>query len=253
MRIKKRIALPMAFAMSAVVMLAIASLGNATHSVPLNASPIKVSLVPVYNNCPGTGGLTHGTPLAAPSCAPVLTGTGAQIAEPSPNGTSAGSATLKVLPGVPGPPDDSDVAVKSKITDVRCAAGATTACGSANTAGSPDYVGGLQGSAVIRITDHYNGVTGSCPPTCITPATVFDLPFSVTYAVAGCVASPGDPSIGTKCTADTSANAAVPGAVKDGQRADVEVRTIFINDGGPDGIVSPGTTSQFMTQGIFIP
>ena len=68
MRIKKRIVLPMALAMSAVTMLAIASLGNATHSVPLNASPVKVSLVPVYNNCPGTGGLSHGTPLAAPSC-----------------------------------------------------------------------------------------------------------------------------------------------------------------------------------------
>ena len=145
------------------------------------------------------------------------------------------------------------MAVKSKITDVRCAVGATTACGSANTAGSADYVGGLQGTAVIRITDHYNGPTGTCPPTCATPATVFDLPFSVTYATAGCVATPGDPSIGTKCTADTSANAAVPGAVKDGKRADVEVRTIFILDGGPDGVVSPGTTSQFMTQGIFIP
>lgn len=252
MSIKKRIVLPMALAMSAVVMLAVASLGNANYMRPVAAGSIKVSLVPNYNACPGTGGQTHGTPLAFPSCAPVASGTGAAITggDPPNDGaaSSQGTVSLKVLPGA-----GANVLIKSKITDVRCAVGATTACGNANplSGGRPDYVGGLQGTAQIRITDNYNGVTET------DDGTVVDIPFSVTYTTFGCVATPGagvgQEDIGSKCTADTSANTAVPGAVKDGKRAVVQTQTINILDGGPDGVVSPGTTSIFETQGIFIP
>ena len=55
------------------------------------------------------------------------------------------------------------------------------------------------------------------------------------------------------CTANTSANATVPGAVKDGKRAIVEIGQIQINDGGDDGLNSTTPNTLFETQGIFIP
>ena len=55
------------------------------------------------------------------------------------------------------------------------------------------------------------------------------------------------------CTANTTANAAVPGAVKDGKRAIVEIGQITITDGGPDGIVGTTPNTLFEVQGIFIP
>ena len=67
-------------------------------------------------------------------------------------------------------------------------------------------------------------------------------------------ANTADTAIGGLCTANTSANAVVPGSVKDLQRAVVEIQQLQINDGGTDGQVS--TTSDntlFGVQGIFIP
>ena len=152
---------------------------------------------------------------------------------------------LEVFVGVPGPPDDSDVFITSSITDVRCKAG-TTACGAANAADGADYTGGLQGNATIRITDHYNAIAAGGGTD---PATVVDIPFPIAAACA----STASTAIGSACTANTSANAAVPGAVKDGKRANVEVGQITITDGGPDGIVGTTPNTLFAVQGIFIP
>ena len=60
-------------------------------------------------------------------------------------------------------------------------------------------------------------------------------------------------AIGATCSANTSANAAVPGAVKDGKRAVIEVGQIQISDGGPDGVVGTSPNTLFAVQGIFIP
>jgi hypothetical protein len=187
--------------------------------------------------------------LAFPSCnPPAQLSTAITVGTPDANGAPANSeanAKLEVFVGTPGPPDDSDVLITSSITDVRCKAG-TTACGSANAADGADYTGALQGNATIRITDHFNAVVAGGGTD---PATVVDIPYPIAAACADVPAT----TIGATCSASTSANAAVPGAVKDGKRAIVEVGQIQITDGGPDGIVGTTPNTLFEVQGIFIP
>jgi hypothetical protein len=244
---------PLALAMSALGVLVVASLANAAHMRPKAANQIKVALVPAFNPSDNTS--THGPPLGAPSGPPVPSGLGAGTGGGTPVTDGAANmdnafVKIQVFQGVVGPPDTSDVLITSNVTDVRCAAGAGAgACGPTNSPGRPDYVGESQGTSNIRITDHYNG-----PPGFTSPGTVADLPFTVKAVNAGCV-STASTTVGSTCTANTSANAAVPAAVKTNKRAVVEVNTINIFDGGPDGNLTTGVpaTSKSLTQGIFIP
>ena len=240
--------LPLALALGAVGMMVMASMATATHPRPKGATPLRVSLVPAFNACTAPN-RTHGPPLAFPSCnPPVQSSTAVTVGTPDANGAAAnseGSVKLEVIVGVPGPPDDSDVAITANITDVRCKAG-TTACGAANAADGADYTGAVQGNATIRITDHFNAIAAGGGTD---PGTVVDIPFPV----GATCASTASTAIGSTCTAVTSANATVPGAVKDGKRAIVEVGQITITDGGPDGVVATTPNTLFGVQGIFIP
>ena len=65
--------------------------------------------------------------------------------------------------------------ITANITDVRCKAG-VAACGAANAADGADYTGELEGTAPIRITDHWNAVAPGGGPDA---ATVIDIPFPV--------------------------------------------------------------------------
>jgi len=248
MTIRKRMALPLALALGALGVLVMASVANATHPRPKSASPITAATVPAFNQCTAAN-RTHGPPLAFPSCnPPVQSSNSITVGAPDANGAAANSTgfiKLSVVVGVPGPPDDSDVKIISTITDVRCKAG-TAACGSANAADGADYTGEVQGNATIRITDHFNAVA---PGGGTDPATVIDVPFPVNVA---CTAT-ASTSIGGTCATNTTANAVVPGAVKDGKRAIVEVGQLQVTDGGPDGLVGTTPNTLFEVQGIFIP
>ena len=248
MSIRKRMVLPAAVAAAALMMMMVASMASATHPRPKGATPLRVSLVPAYNACAAPN-RTHGPPLAFPSCnPPVQASSSITVGEPTVNGAAANSegwVKLKVKVGVPGPPEDSDVLITSTMTDIRCKAG-TTACGSANAADGADYTGEVQGNATIRISDHFNAVA---PGGGTDPGTVVDIP----YPIAATCANTASAGIGATCTANTSANAAVPGAVKDGKRAVVEVGQITITDGGPDGVSGTAPNTLFAVQGIFIP
>jgi hypothetical protein len=170
------------------------------------------------------------------------------VGTPDANGAAAnmtGFVKLDVKVGVVGPPDDSDVNITANISDVRCKAG-TTACGNANAADGADYTGQMQGNATIRITDHYNAVA---PGGGTDAATVVDIPFPVPATCANTAST----SEGGLCTANTSANATVPGAVLDAKRANIEVGQITITDGGPDGQNGTTPNTVAFTQGIFIP
>ena len=245
---RKGFTVSLALAMGAVTLLIVSSVANATHPRPKGASPLYASLVPAYNAC-GTPNRTHGPPLAFPSCnPPVQASTAVTIGSPDANGAGANSVgfvKLNVKPGVVGPPDTSDVLITSNATDIRCKAG-TTACGSANAADGADYTGEMQGNATIRISDHRNAVAPGGGPDA---ATVIDIPFPVG---AACAAT-ADTAIGGTCTANTSANTVVPGSVKTGKRAIVEVGQITITDGGPDGLNGTTPNTLFGVQGIFIP
>ena len=248
MALKARTLVPLALASAALMMLVVAEVASATHPRPKSASPVTVSLVPAYNQCTAPN-RTHGPPLAFPSCnPPSQTSTKLTVGSPDANGAAANSVAfikIKVLVGVPGPPDDSDVLLTSQSSDVRCIA-AGPACGAANAAAGPDYVGEVQGDAQIRITDHFNAVA---PGGGTDPATVVDIPFPVN---ATCT-STGGTGVGSNCNVNTSANAVVPGAVKDGKRAIVEIGQVQVKDGGPDGVVSTEPNTVFAVQGIFIP
>jgi hypothetical protein len=253
MTIRKRTVVPAVLAAGALVMMVVASMANAEHVRPAGATPLRVSLVPSFAQCT-TPNRAHGTPLAFPSCnPPVHTSNNVTVGEPTvtpgTNANMTGFVKLKVIAGVPGPPDDSDVDITAEVRDVRCK-GATTACGNANAAGGADYTGQMQGSATIRITDNFNNDPGPPPGPFTDHATVVDIPFPVPATCA----NTGNTNVGGLCSANTSANATVAGAVKDGKRAVVEVGQISITDGGPDGLngTAAGNTLAFI-QGIFIP
>jgi hypothetical protein len=245
---RKGFTVSLALAMGAVTLLIVSSVANATHPRPKGASPLYASLVPAYNAC-GTPNRTHGPPLAFPSCnPPVQSSTAVTIGSPDANGAAANSVgfvKLNVKVGVVGPPDTSDVLITSSATDIRCKAG-TTACGSANALDGADYTGEMQGNATIRISDHWNAIAPGGGPDA---ATVIDIPFPVG---ATCAAT-ADTAIGGTCTANTSANTVVPGSVKTGKRAIVEIGQITITDGGPDGLNGTTPNTLFGVQGIFIP
>jgi hypothetical protein len=248
MTISKRVVLPLALVVGVAGIMVMASMATATHPRPKGATPLRVSLVPSYNACTSPN-RTHGPPLAFPSCnPPVQASTAITVGTPDANGApanSTGFAKLDVIVGAAGPPDDSDVAIQSTISDVRCKAG-TTACGNANAADGADYTGQLQGNATIRISDHFNAVA---PGGGTDAATVVDIPFPVPAACANTAST----AEGGLCTANTSANATVPGAVKDAKRANIEVGAITITDGGVDGQNGTSPNTLFETQGIFIP
>jgi hypothetical protein len=248
MTIRRKMVLPLALALGVLGAMVMAQMASATHVRPKGASPLRVTLVPAFNACTAANS-THGTPLAFPSCnPPVQSSNFLTVGTPDANGTAAANFTgfikLAVKVGVPGPPDDSDVLITSTMTDVRCkAATAAGVCNSANAADGPDYSGEVQGNATIRITDHYNGASGT------DTATVQDIGFPVT----GTCANTADTGSGGTCTVNTTANAVVLGAVKDGKRASIEVGQLVVNDGGADGQAATADNTRFAVQGIFIP
>jgi hypothetical protein len=229
-------------------MLVMAQIASATHPRPKAASPVVGPSVITFNQCTAPN-RTHGPPLAFASCnPPVQTSQHVTVGTPDANGApanSTGSLRMKVKVGTPGPPDDSDIELTGSITDVRCKAG-TAACGSANTAGGPDYTGELQGSATVRVTDHFNAVA---PGGGTDPATMIDVPFPVNAACASTTLT----TIGATCSIATTANAVVPGAIKDGKRANIEIGQVQIIDGGTDGLVGTAPNTLFATAGVFVP
>ena len=98
-------------------------------------------------------------------------------------------------------------------------------------------------SVDARITDRQNG---SAP---VDPATVEEIPFSF---VANCAATP-DTGTGGTCAADTTANAVVPGAIKETLRSSWELGAVKVYDGGADGAAGTPGNTLFAVQGIFVP
>ena len=259
MTIKRKMVLPLALALGALGLMVVAQMASATHPRPKGATPLRVSLVPAYVACPNSAppaNRQHGAPLAALSCNPpvqtsnfLTVGTGdAWI------GTLAkGIASVRLDVKVTSP---EDVKIVSSGTDIRCngANAVPGFCTNANTdnANVPDYSGQIQGTATIRITDHFNGPVGACGA-CTDPATVQDLTFPVTASCANSPPNPVGPTVGSTCNVSTTANGVVPSSVQDNKRANVEVQTININDGGSSGAAGDPGATLFGTQGIFIP
>jgi hypothetical protein len=217
-------------------------LSSASHVRPKGASPLSSPMVPAFKAC-ATPNRTHGAPLAFPSCnPPVQASSFLTVGTPDANGAPANAVGVVLIKVKVTSPED--VFIQSSGSDVRCLPGAgATVCNNPNTADGPDYSGELQGNATIRISDHYNG------PGLNEAATVVDIPFPVN----GTCANTTSTSIGGTCGVNTTANAVVPGSVKDTQRGIVEISQLQIFDGGQDGLVSSPDNTLYSVEGIFIP
>ena len=187
---------------------------------------------------------------------PVVRASGADVRSltvgtPDANGAAAksvGFVRLGVRVGDPGPPEDSDVTIAAshhrRALRRRCRR--ATRAGTRTRPPGRDYIGELEATADLRVTDRFNGVDAGGGADA---ATVVDFPFPVTIQCSG---TPDD--VGGACAVATTANAIVPGAVRDGQRAIVQLGQIRVNDGGPDGLAATADGNQkFAAQGVFIP
>jgi hypothetical protein len=238
---KKTVWFPALLALATFAVTVVAQPAWATHPRPKGATPIRVPFVPAFRQCTAPN-RTHGAPLAFPSCnPPVQTSSHLTIGSPDANGAGANALGYALISVKSTSPED--VNLSGQATDIRCRSG-VAACGSANAADGPDYTGEVQSTGMIRISDHYNG------PGLNEAGTVQDIPFPTTVP---CTAT-ASTSVGSTCAINTTANAVVPGAVKDTQRGVVEVNQIQAFDGGADGLVStPADNELFAVQGLFIP
>jgi hypothetical protein len=207
---------------------------------PKAAAPVRVSLTPAYNQCnPALANRTHGPPLAFPACDPPSRASGhLTVGTPDANGAPAKSINLVrygVHVGNPATPDDeADVRIVASITDVR------------DSVALVDYAGELQLDQTLRITDRDNSPTSGNPG----PGTVIDTNFPVTIP---CVPT-ADTTVGSTCAIDTTVEAIVPNAVKEGRRSVWELGQVKVYDGGSDGAAGTlGDNTLFMDEGLFVP
>jgi hypothetical protein len=201
------------------------------------ATPIRSALVPAYNQCTGAGNRTHGAPLAFPSCAPPTASSSVlTVGTPDANGAAAnfiGSVKYSVIPGNSSTEaDEADVKLVANMTDVR------------NKPALTDYVGNVQVAANVQITDQENA------PEMPEPGTV--QVFKYSYNVP-CVAT-GSTTVGATCSANTTADALVPGTILENRRSIWELGQIQVFDAGPDGNINTSADNTvFLREGVFTP
>ena len=212
----------------------------ASYVRPKGGSPLLVPLVLAYRDCTAPNRV-HGPPalggaVSNPSCAPpvqasdhLTVGTADANAKPT---LSTGRVELTVLVGNPSTSaDEADVRLHFDMNDVR------------SRGSLADYAGEVTVSIDVRITDRLNGSVT------VDPATVVEMPFPF---VVNCVAT-SDANSGGVCAVDTTADAVVPGAIKEGIRAGWELDRVEVHDGGSDGVASTPGNSLFAVQGVFVP
>jgi TolB protein len=205
-----------------------------SYETPKLASPIQMSLVPVFKQC-GTGGNpvngSHSPPLSVGSCNPQTRGVahfGAQ---------ATGTAWIATIYGDTNPAngDQADMTLRFDLSDIRTGAG---------TDYDPNPTGADGTLATrLRLTDMANGGSGSDPGT----ATEFD--FSVPF---NCTAT-SDPAVGSDCRLDTSADAVNPAMIKENKATVLQVFRLRLTDSGPNGVRGDGDDKLFAMEGVFVP
>jgi hypothetical protein len=209
-----------------------------SYEVPKLAAPIHASLVPVFRQCgtganPTDGG--HSPPLGTPACLPPL----AQgVAHFGPQ--AAGTAWVAVIYGDTNAlnGDQADATLRFDLSDIR----------TAGTAGGVDYnpnASGPDGTLVtrLRFTDRSNSPSGT------SAGTATDLDFPVPF---NCTPT-SDPSLGSTCALDSSADAVTPGAVTENKATVLQVFRLRLNDSGPNGVRGDSDDRLFATEGLYIP
>jgi hypothetical protein len=209
-----------------------------SYARPKGATPVFTSLTVAYRPCTGAN-RQHGPPLAALSCSPPLQSSDyLTVGTLDANGQKANSTAWvgqRTIVGNPSTPaDEADVKLTASLSDVR-------------QKDLSDYPGELEIRTTRRITDKDNT---PAPNGGIGAATAQDLPFSATIPCA----TTSDTTIGSLCSLETTADALVPGSVKEGMRSIWELSQVEVYDGGSDGDADTSTDNTlFMDQGIFVP
>jgi hypothetical protein len=210
------------------------------YARPRGADPLRTQLTVAYEPCnPGSADKQHGAPLDVPSCTPAQASDHLTVGTLDANGLQAkavGSVSYDVRPGIAATPaDEADVGIAVAIRDVRAKSDLS------------DYTGELQVTTSRRITDKDNtpstsGATGA--------GTTQDTPLSITVPCAGTA----DETIGSLCEVSTTADAVVPGQVKENMRSNWELGQVKVFDGGTDSDADTALDNTlFMDQGIFVP
>lgn len=229
------------------IMMAFVAQQTPGYPRPRGAGPLRASLVPAYNQCTSPNRV-HGPPdfpgnASNPdgSCnPPTQTSAHLTVGTPDANGATAnsiGSARLSVINGNPATTaDEADVRYAVSITDVRCRQ-VSGGCSGALA----DYTGQLRVQTGLRMIDRYNGPSEV--------GVVQDTSFGVTVP---CTAT-GSTTIGSSCVLNTTADAVLPGAIKETRRAIWQLGQVQVFDGGSDGVVSTTPNTLFAVQGVFVP
>jgi hypothetical protein len=201
---------------------------------PKGASPMRVSLVPAYNQCTSPN-RTHGAPVSFGSCnPPVQSSSWLTMGSPDANGAPAnGSGSVNMI-AVAGDSstlaDEADLKLVMNATDVR------------NKSDLTDYTGQLKVTIPIRIIDRDSGpdLTGVTQ----------DATYSFTVP---CTATGGTTNIGSTCSVSTTADSLAPNTIKEGVRSIWQAGPIDVYDGGSDGVASTNPNTRYLTQGYFTP
>jgi hypothetical protein len=209
----------------------------ANYPRPGGASPMLVYLVPAYEACTSPNS-THVAPLDQGSCSPPVRVS--DLLTTSTVGQGKGYVRLDSVPGNPSTPaDEADVALDAQISDVRSASDQS------------DYTGTIILSLSTRTTDRWSGFGGVA-------ATTSDSRFEVPLS---CVATEVTPK-GSDCGVNSSFDALLPGAVREGKRTILATKSVSLLDAGPDGAIASsgcpptcgtGDEDLYMQQGTFAP
>ena len=202
---------------------------------PKGASPLRVSLVPAYNQCV-TPNRTHGAPLSFGSCAPPAQSSSfLTVGTPDANGAPAQGIAWLQMKAVLGdevtPPDEADVQLDATSTDVRL------------SSGLGDYTGELQARVDLQVTDRSSGPGSDEPATGQTASFRFAVPCQATASS----------SVGSTCTVATTADALAAGTIKESVRTIWQLDSVRLFDGGADGVAATEPNGPFESQGVFVP
>ena len=213
----------------------VVTITNDSFVRPRGASPLRTSLVPAYAPCTAPNA-EHGPPLAEPSCnPPVRASQHVTVGTPDANGRTAASigyVRYGVQPGLTTTPEDeADVTLDASITDVL------------DSSTLLDYLGELQLSATIRVTDRGSGAAQDEPATTQQLSLPVTIPCAVTLDLAA----------GATCSVSTTLDAVLPGIVRERGRAIWELGQLEVLDGGADGDADTPDNAPFARQGIFVP
>ena len=198
---------------------------------PKGASPLRVSLVPAYNQCV-TPNRTHGAPLSFGSCAPPAQSSSfLTVGTPDANGAPAQGIAWLQMKAVLGDEgtglDEADVQLDATSTDVRL------------SSGLGDYTGELQARVDLQVTDRSSGPAGDEPATGQTVSFRFAVPCQATAST----------SVGSTCTVATTADALAAGTIKESVRTIWQLDSVRLFDGGADGVAATDPNGPFRVAG----